>query len=261
MRTLAVVSLVLLIFLAGCGGPKPGPEADLGVVAEIESKAQSDALPEFAPGLSTEIKIPDRPAYRIGVADKLWIKFLYYPGYNLEVIVRPDGVVTIPSLGEVRAEGMPPLELQDMIRTHYAQILSEPSVSVIVQTSASQLVFVLGEVMSPGSVNYGSSLTVLQAITEAGGVNREAKRNSLILMRKMPDGEFAGTKVNLEEILDNKAPDIDLMPRDVIYVPMTSIAKVDQFVSQFFAQIYPVLYFYISGYQIFDPEGTYFIGR
>lgn len=261
MRALSVVSLFLLVMAAGCGGPKPEPEVDLNAVPDSGSDVQSDGPTAPAPELTAETGIAERPAYRIGVGDRLWIKFFYYPGYSLEVSVRVDGMVTVPSLGEVKAEGMTPKELEDVIRGHYAQILSEPTVSVIVLKSASELVFVFGEVRYPRALEYTNALTLLQAIAGAGGLTTDAKQNSLLLIRKTSSGEFGGTKLDVEDILDSGAPDVALMPRDVIYVPMSSIAKVDLFVNQFFQEINPALYFYISGSEIFDPAGRFFIGR
>lgn len=262
LRTLSVISMALLVLAAGCGGPKPGAEIDLTAVTEEESDVRTETPPpEVVTSPVAETQVAERPAYKLGIGDRLWIKFFYYPGYSLEVMVRPDGVVTIPSLGEVKAEGMTPKELEDMIRTHYAQILAEPTVSVIVLRSASEQIFVFGEVNRPGAIDYSSSLTLLEAVAGAGGVTTEAKQNNLVLIRKTAGGEFQGTKLNLEDILDNPATNVALLPRDVIYVPMSSIAKVDLFVSQFFQQISPVLYFYIAGGEIFDPEGRFFIGR
>lgn len=260
MRALAAVSLVLVAMAAGCGGPKPGPEADLTAVPGTEAEVQPETLPEAVPDVTAEIQIPERPPYRLGIGDKLWIKFFSYPGYSLEVFVRPDGVVTIPSLGEVKAEGMTPKELEDIIRAHYAQILVEPTVSVIVENSTSEQVFVFGEVRRAGAIAYGSSLTVLEAIAGAGGVNTDAKRNSVVLIRRKPDGEFGGTKLDLDDILDNRAANVALLPRDVIYVPMSSVGKVDLFVTQIFQKISPALYFYITGSEIFDPKGRFYIG-
>jgi polysaccharide export outer membrane protein len=271
-----VLLLALLILAAGCGGPKHGPEVDLGSVPGIEApidEAEAEAPKEQAAEAQVgqvaepmaeavgDVEMPERPPYRMRVGDKLLIRFFYYPGYNLEVFVRSDGVVTIPSLGEVRAEGMTPRELEDIIRTHYAQILAEPTVSVIVQQPANEQVFVLGEVRTPRAVDYTAASTVMQLIASAGGVTTAAKKNSVILIRRRPEGDFGGTKLNLEDVLDGRAADVDLLPRDVVYVPMSSIARVDLFVNQFFQEISPVLYFYITGSEIFDPEGKFFIGR
>jgi len=237
VKTFALAVLAIAVLAIGCGGPKQQPSLDLNAGAAVA-----------------------RVPYTIGVDDKLEIRFLYYPAYNVELAVRPDGAVTIPLVGEVKVEGMTPLELESIVRTRYAEILSEPEVSVIVANSASQMVFVFGQVRSPGSYPFRGSMTVIDAIAGAGGPNFAAKRDNIVLIRKSADGSFNGRKIDFDGIIEGKEENTALLARDVLYVPMSGIAKVDLFVSQFFQQLNPVLYFYISGGEIFSPEGRFFIG-
>jgi len=234
---IALAVLAITVLAVGCGGPKPQPAPVLNA----------------GPGV-------ERVPYRIGIDDKLEIRFLFYPAYNVELAVRPDGAVTIPLVGEVMVEGITPLELEGIVRTRYAEILSEPEVSVIVSNSASQMVFIFGEVRSPGSYPFKGAMTILDAIAGAGGPNFAAKRDNIILIRRSADGSFAGRKVDFDRIIEGKEENAALIARDVLYVPMSRIAKVDLFVSQFFQQLNPVLYFYLSGGEIFSPEGKFYIG-
>jgi polysaccharide export outer membrane protein len=170
--------------------------------------------------------------------------------------------VTVPLVGEVHAEGMRPSELEDVIRARYAEVLVEPEVSVIVTEFANQRVFVFGEVLDPGAIDLKGSSTVLDAVAEAGGITPAGRTDSIILIRQQPDGMFAGTRVNLQDLLAGRPGEsLVLKPRDVVYVPMTFIAKVDVFVDQFFAKLTPAWYFFIAGREVLNPEGRYIIGR
>lgn len=235
----AITILVAIGILVGCGGK-----------------------PQAPPMLTEEnpIVLPERPVYKIGVGDILLIKFFYYPNYDIDVTVRPDGMVTIPLVGEVKAEGMTPLELEQVIRAKYAEILVEPEVSVIVRYFAQQRVFVFGEVRNPGAIAYSGAMTIIDAIASAGGHSTSAKLGSVILMRRQPDGNYVGSRLNLQAMLEGKEPKITyLMPQDIVYVPMSNIAKVNVFVEQFFARITPAWLFMIYGREAIERTGNLII--
>lgn len=235
----AITIVVAIGLLLGCGGRTQAP-----VVSRVENP----------------IVLPERPVYKIAVGDILLIKFFYYPNYDIDVTVRPDGMVTIPLVGEVQAEGMTPSELEQVIRSKYAKILVEPEVSVIVRYFAQQRIFVFGEVRSPGAIPYSGAMTIVDAIASAGGHSTSAKLSSVILMRRQPDGKYVGSRLNLQAMLEGKEPDIAyLMPQDIVYVPMSNIAKVNVFVEQFFARITPAWLFLIYGREAIERTGNLII--
>lgn len=237
MRLIAIALLSIAI-IVGCG-TKPHPS----------TPSEEDA-----------IVFPERPAYKIAFGDLISIRFFYYPNYNIDVPVRPDGVVTIPLVGEVKAEGMSPSELEDVIRSKYAEVLVEPEVSVIVSGFAAQRVFVFGEVIHPGALTYSGAMTILDAIANAGGHLPTAKLGSVILMRRKEDGSYAGKKVDVGKMLKSEKPEVVyVMPQDIIYVPMTEIAKVNVFVTQFFDRITPTWLFLIYGREAIERTGQVII--
>lgn len=241
MKTIILGFLACFLAFCGCAGPKPKPDL------------AANAVPP--------ITLPERPAYRLGVGDRLDIRFIYNPTYNVYVVVRPDGVVTVPYVGEVNVEGMAPGELQNLIQARYAEIVAAPEVAVIVDESASRQVLVFGEVRTPGAYDLKGPMTVLDVIASAGGVTYTGRKDSIVLIRRAQDGTFAGTRLNLDDILDGHGNNAMVMPRDVIYVPISVIGKVDIFVEQFMAKITPAWYFFIAGKDVVNPEGTYIIGH
>jgi polysaccharide export outer membrane protein len=171
-------------------------------------------------------------------------------------------MVTIPLLGEVRATGTTPAELQALVRARYAEVLAEPEVSVMVTQFASQRFFVFGEVASPGAYPLMGSVTVMDAIAQAGNVESSGRMDSIILMRKTPDGRYVGRKVDLLAKLSGRDSEIVYVaPTDVIFVPMSTIGKVDQFVDLFFTRLSPTWRFYLLGREVIDPEGQTIISK
>src|SRR5215471_2504061 len=107
--------------------------------------------------------------YRIGFGDELEIKFFYTPELTTIAIVRPDGRINLPLIGDVVAVRRSPVELAGRIRAAYASQVQRPDVTVNVRTFVTQRVFVGGEVTHPGVQSLVGPLTVLQAIMGAEG--------------------------------------------------------------------------------------------
>jgi polysaccharide export outer membrane protein len=261
-RTVLLLLVVAALCAVSCGAPKPEPEVEPGDTPESEAPAETAPSDTAETAALPEIVIPDRDPYRMSMGDEVNVRFFYYPAYNLSIKIRPDGYITVPLVGEVKAEGMKPSELETLIRNKYAEVLAEPEVSVIITDFADQRVFVFGEVNDPGAYALRGSATVLDAVAEAGGITYNGRTDSIILIRQQQDGMFEGIRVNLQDLLAGRsAENVALRQRDVIYVPMTFIAKVDVFVDQFFAKLTPTWYFFIAGREVLNPEGRYIIGR
>jgi polysaccharide export outer membrane protein len=233
------------VLAAGCGGSKPEPVID--AAAEPAPMEEAEAT----------IRMPEREPYTIVAGDALIVRFFYYPQHNVDVVVRPDGMVSIPLVGEVMAEGMRPSALEAIIRERYAEVIAEPEVSVMIHEFGDQSVFVFGEVNKPGAYPLQGSMTLVDAIARAGGLATTGNAGNVILMRRGALGEYSGRKVDLKAIIDPEGTErIHLQPRDVIYVPMTAIAKVDLFVEQYFKNLSPALLFYLYGHDVVTKEGN-----
>jgi polysaccharide export outer membrane protein len=192
----------------------------------------------------------------------LRVKFFYYPQYDIIAEVRPDGMVTIPLMGEVKAAGVRPLELEQTIRTKYAEVLAEPEVSVMVSDFGNQRVFVFGEVYAPGAYPLVGDMTVIDAVAVAGGLKMDGGGKNIVLMRKAADGQYVAKKIDLEaKIYGRDSEIVFLAPADIVYVPLSAIGKVDKFVNQFFSRLSPAWRFYILGRNVIDPEGQTIIGE
>jgi len=181
-------------------------------------------------------------AYVLQLGDVLDIKFFYNPELNEQVSIRPDGKISLQLIDEVKAEGLTPAALDAFLTEQYARILRQPEITVVVREFAGQRVYVGGEVASPGVIRTPGNLTALQAISQAGGFKSTAELSSVVILRNQ------GTQTPLFLTLDLKEDltthinhnDIVLQPYDVVFVPQSRIAKMNQFVEQYIDKLIPV---------------------
>lgn len=193
--------------------------------------APADAPALYAPPLDAE--------YRLQVGDSLAVRSYYEPQLNQEVMVRPDGKVTLMLLGEVMAAGLTPEELAARVRDPYRRRVGDTDITVAVVKSAGMNVYLSGEVRAPALLPMDGNLTILQALARSGGTLPSANTRNVLLIRNRSDGTLAVSKVDLERILRNEAPDVYLHRRDVVYVPKSEIAQAGQFVDQYVNAIVP----------------------
>ena len=122
--------------------------------------------------------------YRISAGDTLEIAVWGYEDLSRTVIVRPDGNISLPVVGELPAQGITPRELAQQITASLSRWVKAPRVSVIVKSFAQHQVFVLGAVARPGAYPLQPGLTVAEAVALAGGFAAAADRNHLTVLRK-----------------------------------------------------------------------------
>jgi len=159
-----------------------------------------------------------RSAYRIGVEDELQISVWREPELSTTVVVRPDGMITLPLLNDVKAVGMKPEELQTLIAEKMKTYVNDPQVTVIVRSIHSRKVYLVGEVARQGAYQLNGDMTVLEILAAAGGLGTFAKSESIYILR-----EERGKKVRIpfhyKKAVAGKGENIALKPGDVVVVP------------------------------------------
>ena len=159
--------------------------------------------------------------YRIGPEDTLSIDVWQNSDISRQVMVRPDGMISLPLLDDVRAAGLTPEELRDVLVERLEVFIPNVQVSVIVTLIGSMKVSVLGAVNNPGRYTFIDRITVLDALAMAGGLKDFAARKRIVIKRQ--EGQ-----VKKRFIFDfdkaNKSADVndgnfDLKPGDIIMVP------------------------------------------
>lgn len=122
--------------------------------------------------------------YRISPGDTLEVAVWGYEDLSRTVIVRPDGNISLPVVGELHAQGTTPSELAQRITGSLSRWVKNPRVSVIVKSFAQHQVFVLGAVTRPGAYPLQPGLTAAEAIALAGGFTSNADRSHLTVLRR-----------------------------------------------------------------------------
>jgi polysaccharide biosynthesis/export protein len=156
--------------------------------------------------------------YRVGADDELTISVWHEPELSQGVVVRPDGMITLPLINDVKVVGLTTEELQALLTEKLKTVVNEPQVTVIVKTIRNQRVFVMGAVGKQGSYPMGGNLTVLQLISQAGGLGPFAKVRSIYILRR-EDGKELRIPVNYKKALAGKGDDPVLKTNDMVVVP------------------------------------------
>jgi polysaccharide export outer membrane protein len=160
------------------------------------------------------------PSYVIGPEDMLDISVWKEPEVSRVVPVRPDGRISLPLINDVPAAGMSPQQLASSVAEKLRKYLNEPQVTVIVTQINSQRVFVVGEVLRAGAFPLIPGMTVLQALSSAGGFTTFADVKKIHVMR-LHDGKNIELPFNYRDVLkgDNPGQNIKLEPGDTVVVP------------------------------------------
>ena len=137
-----------------------------------------------------------------------------------EALVRPDGGLSFPLIGEVQAAGRTVAEIREEITKRLDKFVPDPAVSVTVLKTGSQRVYVLGKVTKPGEFAVGRYVDVLQALSMAGGVTSFADTSNIRIMRREGDRQVVlpfeyGAVVRGQKVEQN----IQLRTGDVVVVP------------------------------------------
>jgi polysaccharide export outer membrane protein len=178
--------------------------------------------------------VPPPTKVTLAPGDEVEIKFAYSQEFNEIQRIRQDGKIELQFVGEVAAAGKTPTELRDELKQLYGQHLKYPQLAVFVRNSDDNRVFVGGEVNTPGVVQMPGRLTALEAIMAAGGLNMETAGTSNIVVLRQRDGKYEGQALDLDEALAGKsAAAYYLQPRDIVFVPQSTIVKVDQWIDQY----------------------------
>jgi polysaccharide export outer membrane protein len=160
------------------------------------------------------------PNYLIGEQDILDISVWKEPEISRQVPVRPDGKISLPLLNDVQAAGLTPRQLGLLISESLKKYLTDPQVTVIVTAINSQRVYLMGQVSRAGAYPLLPNMTVLQALSSAGGFTTFAKLKKIYVLRT-EHGKQVKYPFNYKEVVsgNNSKSDIVLQPGDTIVVP------------------------------------------
>jgi len=163
-----------------------------------------------------------RETYVIGVGDNLKITVWKNNELSLGgVPVRSDGMISIPLLDDLQAEGLEPMELKEVITRELSEFITTPDVTVTLLASNSRMISIMGEVKRNARFPLKRDMRVLEAIAQAGGFTNFADRSDVRIVRQMPDGSEAEFRFDYKAYIRGNAAgtNIVLQSGDTIIVP------------------------------------------
>jgi type II secretory pathway predicted ATPase ExeA/protein involved in polysaccharide export with SLBB domain len=226
------------------GGPpaaeSPAPESDRGGLFRDVSRpkkrfsffgalllaAVMGASPVFAqapaPAAASAAQSASEPPadYVIGPEDVLGVVFWRDADMTGDVTVRPDGMITLPLIGDLRAVGLQPAALREAITKAAGRFLEDINVTVVVRKINSRKAFITGEVRAPGAYDLAGPRTVLQLIALAGGLTEYADGKNITVMRN-EQGQMRTLKFNYKDVSRGKnlSQNVEVKPGDTVVVP------------------------------------------
>jgi polysaccharide biosynthesis/export protein len=167
---------------------------------------------------SPALPMIDPKTYHIGVEDELMISVWREPELSTQVVVRPDGKITLPLLNDVEVVGLRTEELQDVLTEKFKPFVNTPQVTIIVRGIRSRKVNLIGQVSRQGAFDLNDNKTILDLIAQAGGLSPFAKSGSIYILREV-GGKKIRIDFNYKKAISGKGPNPVLQPGDLVVVP------------------------------------------
>lgn len=209
---LVTMTVLLVLAVVGTAPAQSRNDADSHARASAKSTNNSNSGTKATKNGSN---------YIIGTDDVLGINVWKEPEFGKSVPVLSDGNISLPLIGEVKAAGKTPTQLQEDITAKLSAYFKQPEVTVMVVQTNSRKYNILGRVRKPGSYSLAATKTVLDAIAEAGGFQDFAKVKKIYILRRKADGQQIRLPFNYKEVIQGKHVDenVTLKPHDTIIVP------------------------------------------
>lgn len=231
----------------------------LGLLVPVAAMARPPLIPD-----STGVDWSRAPEYRMVPGDRLTLNF--GPSSDSprgflerEAVIRPDGRISVFPVGDVVAAGHTPRELEAMLVNLLAESYKAPRIVVEVVQVAGNQVHVLGEVLKPGSYPADAFLTVIQAITQAGGFKEGAAKNSVMVFHRDGARDVHVLRLAVDRRLKGGLAegDVPLSRYDIVYVPRGAIGNITGFTQSFFGSTTQVLSTGLIGWELFNLDRVF----
>lgn len=209
----ALTFLALPLLLGACRTPV---RTEVGY-APVETATPQ---PAAAPAAQAETT-PDTASIQrtLGVGDVIDIRVFQEADLTGSFRISEEGTIDYPFCGRLKASGLSQGALADRLTTCLKDgYLKNPQVTVFLKEFNSQKIFVLGQVNKPGTFLFEDRMSVVQAVSLAGGFSKLAAKNSVIVTRRV-DGSEQKFKLPVESIAEGRHANFTLQPGDIVYVP------------------------------------------
>lgn len=216
--------------IAGCGTSAPGRSENTAGRTQFEPT-------RFEPWSDSA------PAYRLYPGDTVDVTVHTATELSGQYPVGPDGRVNLPLAGSVAVAGQTAPEAARTFASRYASVLRDPIIEARVAAFGSQRIIVGGEVNEPGILELPSTrIGVMEAVLMAGGPTIRARRVTVLVLRRGDNGGVMMREVNLSRTLQgqDRADIVPLTRHDIVFVPRSGIAEVNDFIELYVRNIIPV---------------------
>ena len=210
-----IVLLALAVVCAGCASPPPPIPQDLTKPPRPQAPySAAEALKEFESG-------PD-PEYRLGLGDTITIQVWDHAELSGSQIVGPDGAITVPAGGTLKISGKTRDEATKAVKDELNKFYAKVAVSVRVDRYASNRVVILGQVRTPGVIQFDTMPTLLEALARAGGLTGDPNTN--LTHCAIIRGRDRVAWIDIRALLQNAnlALNLKLKPDDLVFIPERS---------------------------------------
>ena len=200
---------------------------------------------------------PEPKEYVINYGDALDVLFLYNSELNqTDLKVRPDGKISLPYVGDVEAAGKPVSTLDSLLASQFSEIIVKPMVTVVVKSYRPQVVYAMGEVKSPGGYEFHPGMTLTDFLALSGGPDNLAKRNAILVIRRVASDHIVGIQVDFNDLVRKKRFDLDipLQAFDIVYVPKSAVASALDFMTATREILTAPAQVYIAGWQVANQK-------
>lgn len=227
-------TMLLFLGLAACG-PRSG---------QIQNIADAD--------LSAR-QVPTVEQFQIGPGDRIAIKVWRHDDLSMDVTVAPDGTISFPLVGTLAVSGKTYNEIREMLTSAISTYYSEPQVAVNILELQNQKIFIFGEVAKPSVLQLSSEMSILEALTLAGGINQYSRTSNVLLVRGGVEAPELYT-VDVDSIFSRGAMDqmVSLQRGDIIVVPTRTITNA----ARFFREVSGVLAPFVAGSAVYRNAVT-----
>jgi polysaccharide export outer membrane protein len=229
--------LLLFVFIGGPAGAKKKAPRLMNIV---------DADPAVR-------KVPSPSEFQLGPGDKIAIRVWRHDDLDMDITIAPDGSITYPLVGRIVVAGMTYPVLVTKLGEAISEYYTDPQISVNILELHSQKVFVIGEVTSPSVLQLSNEMSILEALTIAGGINPSARTNNVLLIRGEIDKPELYT-VDVQSIYakGDTSQMVYLQRGDIIMVPTKTITNV----SRYFKEVQGTLSPFVAGTAIYRNATT-----
>ena len=190
------------------------------LLATADAAIAQTGAPPTPPVIVPAAASSDAP---IGPRDVLDIRVFQDPNLNTHTVVTDDGKISFPLVGKLDVNGLRPAQLEQVISQALGKYLQKADVTVLVAEAGNRPISVIGAVTHPGRINATGNLTLLQAITQAGGL-AAGYGKTVYVLRSAPNGLSDQIAIDVEDLMVNGNPDLNLplRPNDVVNIPVES---------------------------------------